>query len=372
VKTPPSPEVSNNLEVLRQKRGLSVSSLAAVLGISRQTVYAIEAGRYVPNTAISLQLARVLEVRVEDLFSLPVSPAAPDMRTEQVSLLPGAEPAVSGQPVQLCQVDKRLVASAVSPFPWFLPSGDAIMTGKTRAQVCDPDADFGNRILIAGCDPGISVLVRHMRLSGVELIVAHRNSTQALSLLKSGSVHVAGTHLLDEASGESNIPEIGRIFQGKSVALFSFAVWEEGILTAAGNPKGIRGVEDFSRKDVCIVNRENGAGSRILLDSRLKRLKIGAGKVAGYRNLAPGHLAAAWQVQTRVADCCVATGAAARAFGLGFIPLVSERYDFAIRRQHLSLPSIQTLLNALSRQGFRRELESTGGYDTRVAGQQMM
>jgi molybdate-binding protein len=162
------------------------------------------------------------------------------------------------------------------------------------------------------------------------------------------------------------------MFKGKSVALFSFAVWEEGILTAAGNPKGIRGVEDFSRKDVRIVNRENGAGSRILLDFRLKRLKIGAGQIAGYRNLAPGHMAAAWQVQTRLADCCIATRAAARAFGLGFLPLASERYDFAIRRQHLSLPPVQTLLNTLNRRGFRRELESTGGYDTNVAGRQMM
>lgn len=372
MKTPPALEVSNNLQTLRQKRGLSASALAAMVGVSRQTIYSIESGSYVPNTAIGLQLARALEARVEDLFCLPASPAAPDVRTEQVALLPGGDPAFPGQPVQLCRVDGRLVAAASSPVPWALPSGDAIMAGKSRARICDPDAGFSNRILIAGCDPGIHVLARHVRAAGVELILAHRNSTQALSLLRSGSIHIAGTHLRDETSGESNIPEIGRIFPKNSVALFSFAVWEEGIVTAAGNPKAIRGIEDFSRRDVGIVNREKGAGSRILLDARLKKLKIAAYKVAGYQNLAPGHMAAAWQVRNGAADCCIATRPAARAFGLGFVPLVSERYDFAIRRRHLDLPAIQTFLNTLSRLGFRRELESAGGYDTEVSGQRMM
>jgi putative molybdopterin biosynthesis protein len=104
----------------------------------------------------------------------------------------------------------------------------------------------------------------------------------------------------------------------------------------------------------------------------LKRLGIKSGKVHGYRNEAPGHLPAAWQVLSGAADCCIATRAAARVFGLGFIPLFSERYDLVIRRQHLNLPGMQTLLDVLSRSGFRRELESLGGYDTRAAGQRML
>jgi molybdate-binding protein len=211
-----------------------------------------------------------------------------------------------------------------------------------------------------------------VQTAGIELVLAHRNSSQALALLKEGSVHIAGTHLHDESSGESNIPEIGRMFAKNSVAVISFAVWEEGILTARGNPKSIRGVEDFSRKDVRIVNREKGAGSRLLLDSHLKRLKMPESSVAGYQNLASGHLAAAWRVRTGAVDCCIATRASARLFGLGFIPLVSERYDLAIRRQHLDLPAIQTLLDTLNRSGFRRELESVGGYDTKASGQRML
>jgi molybdate-binding protein len=77
-------------------------------------------------------------------------------------------------------------------------------------------------------------------------------------------------------------------------------------------------------------------------------------------------------VQSGQADCCIATRAAARVFGLGFIPLVSERYDLAVRRQHLDMPSIQAVLDTLSRSTYRRELESLGGYDTRAAGQRLL
>jgi molybdate-binding protein/DNA-binding XRE family transcriptional regulator len=370
--------VENNLAVIRQKRGLSAARLAELVEVSRQTIYAMEAGSYVPNTAVALKLARVLETTVEDLFALPGELPALESRAEQVVLLSGSGTPQPGQPVQLCQVDKRLMASPPSPVPWYFPASDAVVTGsakaqgKTKVQVFHADARFGNRVLVAGCDPGISVLARHVQAAGVELVLAHRNSSQALALLKEGSVHIAGTHLRDEKSGESNIPEIGRLFAKNSVAVISFAIWEEGIVTGGGNPKSIKSIEDFARADVSIVNREPGAGTRKLLDSRLKALQISGSNVRGYDQIAHGHLPAAWQVQAGAADCCIATRAAARVFGLGFIPLLSERYDLAIRRQHLDLPGVQALLDTLSRSGFRRELEGLGGYDTRAAGQRML
>jgi molybdate-binding protein/DNA-binding XRE family transcriptional regulator len=375
MKKSPSPEIANYLSAIRRKRGLTAAWLATAAGVSRQTIYAIEAGTYVPNTVVGLRLARALEVTVEELFTLPADTPAPVLRSEQVEVLPGSDPVQPGQPVQLCRVDRRLMASAPSPVPWVLPASDAtmgMMNAGSKAQIYDPDANFRNRILVAGCDPAISVLARHMQSAGIELILAHRNSSQALSLLRDGAVHIAGTHLRDEATGESNIPQIGRMFPKNSVALFSFGVWEEGIVTARGNPKEIRGVEDFGRKDVRIVNREKGAGSRLLLDTHLNRLRMNPAKVSGYADLAPGHLAAAWKVRNGECDGCIATRAAARLYGLGFMPLVSERYDLAIRRRHLELPAIQTLLDTLNRSGFRRDLEGIGGYDTSSSGQKML
>lgn len=369
---PSRPEIATSLASVRQKRGMSAVALATAVGVSRQTIYAIEAGTYVPNTAVGLKLARALDVTVEELFALPSDAPAPAPRPLAIELLPESGGVRQGQPVQLCQVDKRLIASAPSPVPWLLPDSDAVLCSNTKAQVYDADAGFHNRVLIAGCDPSISVLARHMRAAGVELVLAHRNSSQSLQLLKDGAVHVAGTHLRDEETGESNLPQIARAFSKGSVALFTYGIWEEGIVTAAGNPKSIRGIEDLARKDVRIVNRETGAGSRMLLDARLKTLRIPPNSVNGYSDLAQGHIAATFQVSAGHCDACIATSSAARLFGLGFIPLVSERYDLAIRRRHLELPAVQTLLDTLNRSGFRRDLEGIGGYDAKSSGVRML
>jgi molybdate-binding protein/DNA-binding XRE family transcriptional regulator len=371
-------EIETHLGTLRRKRGLSAIHLATATGVSRQTIYAIEAGTYVPNTAVALRLAHALGATVEELFALPDLPTETELRAERATILNGAAPPQAGQPVQLCQVDSRLIASPPSALPWYFPATDAIIDGdpashgKSAVRVFQTEEDFSHRILVAGCDPGISVLSRHAQAVGAELVLAHRNSSQALALLKEGSVHVAGTHLRDEASGESNLPAIARLFPRNSVAVISFAVWEEGILTARNNPKNIRGIADLAGENIAIVNRELGSGSRALLDASLAKLNIEPELIRGYESMATGHLHAAWQVQSGIADCCLATRAAARIFGLHFVPLVTERYDLVIRRRHLDLPRIQNLFDTLSRNAFRRELEGLGGYDTRVAGDRLL
>jgi molybdate-binding protein len=325
----------------------------------------------------ALKLARILDTSVEALFPLPEDEPAPGLRTERVTVLPESELAAPGQHVQLCHVDNRMIASVPAPISWYVPVSDAVLLSrasatKAKAQIFHSEGDFSNRVLIAGCDPGVSVLARYLQAAGVELVLAHRNSSDALALLKAGCIHVAGTHLRDRVTGESNTPQISRIFRKNQVSVISFAIWEEGIVTATGNPKRIRGIEDLGRPDVSIVNREKGAGSRSLLDSSLKSAGIEPRMVQGYNRIVRGHLAAAWQVDSGLADCCIATRAAARVFGLGFVPLVCERYDLAILRRHLQLGSIQKLLDTLGRASFRRDLESLGGYDAKIAGQQVL
>jgi putative molybdopterin biosynthesis protein len=362
----------NRLAAIRRTRGFSAIDLAGRVDVSRQTIHAIEAGAYVPNTLVALKLARALDVSVEDIFAFPQEDSAGEMPVERITLLAGSETVHAGQHVQLCKVDGKMVASATSAIPWCVPLSDAVLLDKTKARVIRSAEEFQNRILIAGCDPAMLLLARYLQSAGIDPVLAHRNSSAALALLKEGRVHVAGTHLRDAASGESNTAQVSRLFRGNSVAVLSFAIWEQGIVVARGNPKSIRGLEDLARPGVVLVNREEGSGSRVLLDSSLATAGIQVGKVRGYDRTAAGHLAAAAEVRSGAVDCCIAPRAAARVFNLDFVPLASERYDLVVRRRHLGLRGVQLLLETLSRASFRRDLESLGGYDTKVAGRSVM
>ena len=367
-------EVRNRLAEIRRKRGVAAAALAAHAGVTRQTIYAMEAGGYVPNTAVALRLADALDVRVEDLFSLEkAAPATP--KTEEVDLLSSEErPLEPGQPVRLCRVGRRLVAVPSPPVPADLPPADAVLVegaGRAAATV-EPlhgDEDNGKRVLVAGCDPGMGVLARHLtREASIELVSASCSSLQALKWLRENKVHIAGSHLRDEASGESNLPVLKTIFPKGGYKVVTFAIWEEGLVVSKGNPKKIRRVADLARRDIILVNREPGAGSRFLLDHRLKQAGVANSAVRGYDRIARGHMPAAWHVYAGLADVCMATRAVARVFGLDFVPLVSERYDLVIPRRYLDLPAVETMLDRLSRSSFQRELSALGGYDVSQTG----
>ena len=325
--------VQNKIAELRRKRGIGAADLAAQVGISRQTIYSIEAGVYVPNTLVALKLSRVLGVQVEDLFCVS-DDAPPTHLADGVRLIPGAEEAEPGRPVQLCKVGKQVVAAYPEAVNWKLPLADGVLVdpsgaakrkGKATVRLFNDEKDLGKRLLVAGCDPGISVLGRHLQRAGVELVSINCNSSQSLDLLKKGLVHIAGTHLLDHATGESNLAAVRKRFTSNSVAVIGFAIWDEGLVVARANPKRIRSTADIARDDVTIVNRESGAGCRILLDTHLQQLGIAGDAVNGYNQIAVGHLHAAWSVLSGKADCCIATRAAARIFGLDFVPLLRER-----------------------------------------------
>jgi len=373
-------DVQNNLTELRDKRGITVAKLAASVGVSRQTIYAIESGKYVPNAMVVLKLADVLGVAVEELFRLQSSSPQP-ARVEEVELLSKDWTARAGQPVALCRVNGRLIAAPPEPGTWSLPEADGVLinsrgsakaSSKASVEVLGDNWKFDNRVLMAGCDPGASVLVRHLRRQGVEMVVSYQNSSRSLELLKEGVIHIAGTHIRAEKTGESNLPKIHKMFGEDEVAVFSFALWEEGIAVAPGNPKEIRRIDDFVRPDIRISNRELGAGSRVLLDSLLAREGITGNLVSGYDKIALGHLPSARQVQMGRADYCMNTSAAARVFGLDLVPLVSKRYDLVLYKKHLRLPQIQAVLETLARASFRHELESLGGYDMKTAGDRIL
>lgn len=365
--------VASRLSAVRQSRGIAAAELARRVGVSRQTIYAIESGSYVPNTAVALRLARELEVAVEDLFSLGEPPPPPET-TVRAKLLSPLEPAAN-QPVRIARLQNQWVAAPVEGAPYFLPEADGILTrppkgsAKGSVQLIAAPEALNKRLFLAGCDPAIGLLARIVeKLSGIEILTAPASSRRALEWLKQGVVHVAGSHLEDPRSGEFNVPFLRRIMPRENLTVVTFARWEEGFVVARGNPLGIRQAGDLAASKVRLVNRETGSGSRALLDSLLRQAGVPFQRVQGYERVAPGHLDAAHRVAIGAADCCVATPSAARAFGLDFVPLHGERFDFAVRREFLDLPAVRILLDVLQRAELRRKLESLAGYDTSETG----
>lgn len=368
-------EVRNHLAALRQKRGLSAAHLAAAVGVSRQSIYAMEAGSYVPNTAIALKLAHILGVRVEDIFLLhETSTTPPSVEAELLPLPPDGRKVLRGQPLHLCDVHGRLVAVPSESDSWSLPAADAVAVtdassdDRVQAEILGEDKGIEKRLLLAGCDPSAPVLGRYLQKHGVDLVVVYQNSSQSVELLKQGVIHLAGTHIAEGDKGASELAAMRKSFGRQPIEIIRYALWEEGIVVREGNPKNIQSIEDLTRKNVKIVNREAGAGCRLLLDSQLKRFGISHKSIRGYDQVELGHLPAARRVQEGEADCCISTRATARVLGLDFVPLVSKWYDLVLFKPTLELPSVQLLIQVLSQSAFRRELEGLWGYDMRSAG----
>lgn len=365
--------VQSNLATIRKARGIGAADLAKKVAVTRQTIYAIEAGTYVPNTEVTLRLARELEVSVEELFSLP-SAKQEEVAAATAEYL-GQSELANGQAVRVCRVGTKWVSVPVDARPYHLPEADAVITGsvsrsqKAKLRLFSEEETMRNKIVLAGCDPATSLLARMVeRLSGIEIIHAPASSQLALDWLKEGKVHVAGSHLQDPQSTEFNLPVIKRQFSNRDMAVITFARWEEGFVVAAGNPKDIHTVDDLCRKNVTIINREPGSGSRALLDGLLRSADLSNKDVQGYKSVAFGHLSASHAVLTEQADCCIATRAAAQTFGLDFVPLRSEQYDFVLYRDTLKLAAVQALFDALQRAALRRKLETLAGYDTSQTG----
>ncbi len=365
--------VQNRLAQIRKSRGVGASDLARRVHVSRQTIYAIEAGTYVPNTEVALNLARELEVTVDELFSLQEG-ALKSPESLAAEVLSASRPA-KGQPVRICQIGSRWVSVPVSASPYYMPEADGIIkrTGRANGRadlvVFAKEEAAQKRLVLAGCDPATGLLSRMVeKISGVEVVSAAASSKLALTWLSEGKVHIAGSHLEDPKTGEFNLPFIRKQFPDEDFSVVTFARWEEGLVIAPGNPKGVRKIEDLARKNVRFVNREPGSGSRGLLDKLLEKAGMDAHTVQGYDRIAYGHLAAAYCVVSRDADACLATRSAAQTFGLDFIPLHSERYDLVMRKRTADLPAVKAFLDVLQRATLRRKLEVLAGYDTSQTG----
>jgi len=364
--------ITNRLAEFRKRERVGATDLARRVHVSRQTIYAIEAGTYIPNTEVALNLARELKTTVEELFSTQdASPSSSEFTTTE--LLSTALP-VKGQPVRISKIGGRWVSVPVSAIPYYLPEADGVIGrvnygGRAGLAVFEPGETFQKRLVLAGCDPATNLLARMVeRVTGIEIVTAAASSKLALTWLKEGKVHIAGSHLEDPETGEYNLPFLKHEFPGEEFRVVTFAQWEEGLVVAPENPKKIRKIEHLAKKNVRLANREPGSGSRGLLDEMLGALGVRGAQIEGYDRISYGHLAAAYSVASDEADCCLATRSAARTFGLDFIPMRFERYDLVMRKQTMELPAAQAFIDVLQRATLRKRLEVLAGYDTSRTG----
>jgi putative molybdopterin biosynthesis protein len=206
------------------------------------------------------------------------------------------------------------------------------------------------------------------REEGVRLASANVGSLGGLIALRRGEAHLAGAHLLDPESGEYNSPYIRRYLQGQEIIMLTLVGREQGWIVPAGNPKDLVGWSDAVNPDVRIVNRQRGAGTRILLDYQLGLMTAKTEEVRGYDKEEYTHLAVAAAVASGTADAGLGIRAAARALQLDFVPLTQERYDLIIPREHYEGDLLQPLLSLLHEPAFRASVADMPGYDVSKMG----
>jgi len=233
----------------------------------------------------------------------------------------------------------------------------------------DPSEIDRTIVHIGSHDLCLDLLAQFLADSGRRLTSANAGSLGGLVALRRGEAHLAGSHLLDPATGEYNVAYVKQYLPGVPVVLVTFVHREQGLIVAPGNPKGIKGVADLARPDVRYVNRQHGAGTRILLDYRLGQLGIAPEQVRGYPREEYTHLAVAAAVQSGVADCGLGIAAAARALNLDFILLEQERYDLVIPRAHYESDLLRPLLDLIRGPEFKRAVSELAGYDATHMGE---
>ena len=372
-------QFSNYLKTVRTKQGFSQGELANRAGITRQAVSSIESNRYLPTTAVALRLASTLTCRVEDLFSLA---QAEEIIEGTLIGRPQAETQTQSIRVKVSTVGRQTIVRPVADLGEqlsFAVRADGYITDTShtssgamvRVKLSRDRQAIQQEISVAGCDPAIFLAGEHLRRQKDQTTVVGwpMGSMAALQALQRSEVHVAGLHLFDPSTGESNMPFLRRHLKGSGYEVVTFATWEEGFMVRRGNPLSIRTAADLAQPTVTLINREEGSGARLLLDQRLRTSGVEATHVQGYNRIVFSHFEVARCIEGHLADVGVGIRSAAQLFNLDFVPLQTARYDLVVPKPYLqSHPTLAHLFETIVSGPFRNEIGALAGYDTSETG----
>lgn len=229
--------------------------------------------------------------------------------------------------------------------------------------------EIDRTILVIGShDITLDLLAQYLAGCQRRLASANVGSLGGLMALRRGEAHLAGSHLLDIETGEYNLAYIRQYLPGISVKVIALVGRQQGLIINKGNPKGITSLKDLTRKDVVFVNRQRGAGTRVLLDYHLSRFAIASEKVQGYNHEEYTHLTVAAAVSSGKADCGLGIAAAAQALDLDFIPLFQERYDLVVPKHHYDSTLLAPLFQVLHDPAFQQAVAALPGYNVTMMG----
>ena len=346
-----------------------------VLGIPGYPVSAVLTCEIFVKPLIELKLG----VRTEDRRRIPAI-----MARKVVSTM-GEDEHVR---VALGRVGERMVATPIQRGAGVITSlvradglvtvprlSEGIDTGtEVAVEILRPEAEIERKIVATGShDLTLDLIASRLRKTdpGLTLSSSNVGSLGGLIALSRGEAHLAGTHLLDEETGEYNVSFVRRYLERREVVMVHLVERTQGLIVQKGNPMDITSLEDLFREDVSFVNRQRGSGTRVLLDYKLKQLGADPERIAGYEREEYTHLGVAAAVAGGRADTGLGILSAARAMELDFVPLLNEQYDLVVPVEFYESDPLAPLLDLIRSAEFKKEVEALGGYDASNMGKVM-
>lgn len=315
---------------------LSAQEVADILKIARNTVYEIIKRGELKFSKVGKQ------VRVA---------------RQDVEIYLGRANPTEEAPTKYLQTTHGLKGSFVNPTPPF-------------AQPLE-ESIRGGEFVICGQDISLDILANHLN-TVTDMLQVYRSylgSYNGIYALYQGRVNVATSHLWDGDLDEYNISYVKKMMPGIPALIMRIGKRQHGFYVSQGNPKEITGWSDLKRKNVSIVNREKGSGTRVLLDEKLRLMGVIGDYIEGYTNECKSHLAVATQVSRGQADIGIGSESGCKSIhGIEFIPLQTECYDLIIRLADADKQPYRMILEIVASDAYKLDLESIGGYDTSETG----
>ena len=255
-----------------------------------------------------------------------------------------------------------------------LPTGsEGVGAGEeVEIELLRPPEEIDSTLVCIGShDNSLDLIANHLHARGeiIRISSAHVGSMGGIMAIRRGEAHFAGCHLLDEESGEYNISFIKKYLKGRPLELINLCYREQGLIVAKGNPKKIESFTDIREQELLFINRQSGAGTRLLTDKVLKEQNIEASSINGYEREEYTHMNVAVAVAKGSVDCGMGIRAAATALDLDFVPIAEERYDLIIPKEFINDKKIMAMLELIrNNKAFHNNILGLGGYNLRDCG----